>query len=100
MRYIFPRSDLLHYVVQCLSRLLGRPLFRAEDVRHLYALNLECEIDLSFPRDPSLPPNMKSLLAGMLEKDPNKRMSADEVVHHDFFENLRRDPEFAGEYEM
>ncbi|EAY08152.1 protein kinase, putative [Trichomonas vaginalis G3] len=43
--------------------------------------------DLTFPDYPILPKDLKDILRGLLDKDPDKRMTAAELVNHPFIQN-------------
>jgi hypothetical protein len=42
---------------------------------------------LLFPDNRAVSKNLESLLLFILEKDPQKRPSADEILEHEFFKN-------------
>lgn len=64
---------------------MGEMIFRGASSREVSQLNNRGEIDLGFARHPALTEDIRSLLAGMLRREPEKRFSAQEVVSHPFF---------------
>ena len=44
--------------------------------------------DLKFPSKPDVSPNAQSFISGLLERDPLKRLDADGIKAHPFFEDI------------
>ncbi len=63
-------------------------MFEGNSTRAISQENMRCNIDYEFKRHPAITPAIRSLLAGMLKKEPEDRLSAEEVVGHAFFEDL------------
>ena len=68
--------------------MLGHFLFEGNSARAISHENKRCLIDYEFRRHPAITPEIRSLLVGMLRKDPESRLSAQEVVSHVFFQEL------------
>lgn len=68
-----------------LVSLLGEMVFMGNNENEVILLNRSGEIDYLFTRHPMIPAEMRSLLSGMLQKDPERRLFAHEVVEHPFF---------------
>eukprot|EP00184_Porphyridium_aerugineum_P008154 CAMPEP_0184692456 /NCGR_PEP_ID=MMETSP0313-20130426/929_1 /TAXON_ID=2792 /ORGANISM="Porphyridium aerugineum, Strain SAG 1380-2" /LENGTH=1385 /DNA_ID=CAMNT_0027150289 /DNA_START=685 /DNA_END=4842 /DNA_ORIENTATION=+ len=64
----------LYYMV------FGRVPFVANNVFRMYTV--VCEQELIFPDTPVVPDSLKDLLAAIIKKDPNTRMTIDEIYKH------------------
>jgi serine/threonine protein kinase len=60
-------------------------VFLGNNEREVMILNRSGEIDYFFSRHPMIPEDMRSLLGGMLQKSPERRLNIRAVLDHPFF---------------
>lgn len=65
--------------------LSGKPAFPGKTYNEVLQKNRECNINFGIPELLRVSKHPYSLLKRMLEKDPCKRISAEEAVNHAFF---------------
>ena len=67
----------------------GRVLFDGSDEREVIKKNKDCQIDFDFTDQQRLNEEMKDLLRKMLNKDPELRPSAEDLLAHEFFKPVK-----------
>lgn len=75
---IFAIGIILHIL------LLGKSPFRAGNYKDMINLNKECVIDYESQIYQNVPKTALELLKSLLEKDPSKRITAEEALNHQF----------------
>ena len=64
--------------------IVGRPPFDAATHKELFSMILKEKV--RFPKD--IDPDAKSVISGLLRKDPSKRYGFKKLLKHDFFKNI------------
>lgn len=67
--------------------LTGRPLFRGDNINAILEKNRNCELDFKCRAWESLSEEAQSLCKGLLEKDPDQRLTAAQALKHPWFQD-------------
>ena len=67
------------------TMLVGRPPFQTRDVKEIYKRIRDTAYE--FPDAIPVPESAKDLIGAILHKDPEKRLSLEEIVSHRFFDD-------------
>ncbi|EGR29214.1 protein kinase domain protein [Ichthyophthirius multifiliis] len=72
--------------------LLQQSVFVGTKFNEVLNLNKECKIDFTQKMYTELPENALDLLKKMLEKDPKRRITAQEALNHQYFQQQKQKP--------
>jgi len=84
--FLTDKSDLFSVGCMLYRLLTGTKLFRGSTGKEILDKNKECYVNLNRPSNSFLSKDAKDLLTKLLEKDPEKRISAAEALEHNFFD--------------
>lgn len=81
-------SDMFSAGVIFYYLLFGHSIFPGKKYSEILAQNRSCDFDFSDDKYKKIPRDTLDLLMRMLEKDPRKRMNADDALQHPYFNNM------------